>query len=214
MGKASPNPAPDVIMWVGSKFYPTSDSYITEAMNLGCSKRLPKGLPSDIVPGKSRCFLAHDEGIKGQGAIFGFFVISGVEVILDDEEKIAQYQEEHAQLNVKPVSRREALAEPRRLCGHRVYGASYLVSEDDMDKVWEAAEPLADKCDIRGGLVVLLHRITYPRLRFRGWRYMEPEFLSGYDWPQRSLPVERTVKIEHRDPQQKKPRNPDQTTLF
>lgn len=213
MGKAPDTPAPDVIMWVGSKFYPTIDSYVIEGMNQGCAKRLPKGLPNDIVPGKSRCFLAHDEGIKGQGVIFGFFVISGVEVILDDEEKIAKYQQEHAQLNVKPVSWEQVKQEVRRLCGTRVYGGSYLVSENDMDRVWEVAEPLADKCDIRGSMVVLLHRIPYPRIRFRGWRYMEPEFLDGYGWPQRTLPVERVVRIEHSD-KPKKPRKTDQTSLF
>jgi len=51
-------------------------------------------------------------------------------------------------------------------------------------------------------MVILLHPIPYPRKRFRGWRYMEPEFLAKYDWPQRSLPVTRTVKIEHKEKKQ------------
>jgi len=190
----SNNRAPDIIMWCGSQSYPTIDSYIVEAMNMGCAKRIAN-LPSEVVPGKSRCFLAHDEGKKGQGVIFGFFVVQGVEVILDDEKKIADYQRKHEELNVQPVSRAEARAEPRRLCGHRVYGAAYLVSEKDMDKVWEAAADLSHKADIEGNIVILLHRIPYSRLRFRGWRYMEPEFLAKYDWPQRTLPVKRTVKI-------------------
>ena len=193
--------APDIIMWVGTGFYPTKDSYIKEAFNLGCAKRVPM-LPSEIAPGKSRCFLAHDEGKKGQGTIFGFFVISGVDVILDDEEKINKYQQEYDGLNVRPISSAQARAEPRRLCGERVYGASYIVSENDMTKVFEAALPLAGKADIQGAMVVLLHPIPYPRLRFRGWRYMEPEFLAKYDWPQRSLPVTRTVKIEHKEEKQ------------
>ncbi len=197
------NMAPDVVMWVGKGFYPTIDSYITESLSLGCAKRIPT-LPADIVPGKSRCFLAHDEGEKGQGIIFGFFVISGVEVILDDEEKIAHYQEEYSSLNVAAISSAKARTEPRRLCGQRSYGAAYLVSEDNMDKVWEVVEPLADKADITGSLAILMQRIPYPRLRFRGWRYMEPQFLAGYDWPQRSLPVTRTVKIEHHQAKQRK----------
>jgi len=195
------NQSPDIIMWVGTGFYPTKDSYIKEALNLGCAKRIPQ-LPSEIAPGKSRCFLAHDEGKKGQGRIFGFFVISGVEVILDEEEKIKKYQEEYGNLNVQAVSSVQAGAEPRRLCGQRTYGASYLVSENDMSKVFEAALPLAEKADIQGAIVVLLHPIPYPRMRFRGWRYMEPEFLAKYDWPQRSLPVTRTVKIEHKEKKQ------------
>ncbi len=193
---AEENRFPDLIMWVGTSFYPTVDDYITESLSLGCAKRIPM-LPADIVPGKSRCFLAHDEGKKGQGVIFGFFVISGVEVILDDEEKIAHYQEEYSSLNVTAISSAQTRTEPLRLCGQRSYGAAYLVSEDNMDKVWEVVEPLADKADITGSLAILMQRIQYPRLRFRGWRYMEPQFLAGYDWPQRSLPVKRTVKIEH-----------------
>jgi len=195
--------APDLVMWVGTKFYPTIDSYITESLGLGCAKRISQ-FPSDAVPGKSRCFLAHDEGKKGQGIIFGFFVISGVEVILDDEEKIKKYQDEYQSLNVQAISSARARAEPRRLCGERTYGAAYLVSENDMDKVWEVAEPLAKKADITGRVVILLQRIPYPRVRFRGWRYMEPVFLEKYDWPQRSLPVKRTVKIEHKKEKQVK----------
>jgi len=195
------NQPPDIIMWVGKKFYPTADDYIKESFNLGCAKRVPM-LPGEIVPGKSRCFLAHDEGKKGQGVIFGFFVISGVDVILDEEEKIRKYQEEYEGLNVQPVSLAQARAEPRRLCGHRLYGASYIVSENDMSKVFEAALPLAEKADIQGSMVVLLHPIPYPRMRFRSWRYMEPEFLAKYDWPQRSLPVTRSVKIEHKEKKQ------------
>jgi len=195
------NQAPDIIMWVGSAFYPTIDSYVMEAFNLGCAKRIPQ-LPAEVVPGKSRCFLAHDEGKKGHGRIFGFFVISGVEVILDDEEKIKKYQDEYENLNVQPISSATAAVEPSRLCGQRHYGASYLVGEKDMSKVFEAALPLAEKADIQGAMVILLQQIPYPRLRFRGWRYMEPEFLSKYDWPQRSLPVKRMVKIEHKEKKQ------------
>lgn len=189
--------APDLIMFVGHSFYPTADDYIKEALNLGCAKRIPM-LPKDIVPGKSRCFLAHDNGKKGEGFIFGFFVISGIEVILDGEEA-EKYRDRFRDLNVVPISRVQAAAEPRRLCGVRSYGASYLVSENDMDKVWEAAEPLGKKCDIQGGLVVLLNPIPYNRLRFRGWRYMQPEDLTHYDWPQRILPVRKVVKVEGKD---------------
>jgi hypothetical protein len=187
--------SPDLVMWVGTEFYPTIDSFVVEAMNLGCSKRVPK-LPEDAVPGKTRVFLAHDEGKTGHGVIFGFFVLSGIEIILDDPEKIARYQEKYTQLNVKAISSVAAHTEPRRLCGERAYGAAYLVSGQDAQKAFEAAEPLATKADVRGDIVVLLHPIPYPRIRFRGWRYMEPEFLAKYDWPQRSLPVKRMVKIE------------------
>lgn len=194
--------APDLVMWVGTGFYPTIDSYVVEGMNQGCCKRVPI-LPSDAVPGRSRVFLTHDEGKKGQGRIFGFFVMSGVEVILDDPEKIAKYQDEYKTLNIQAVSSVQAFTEPRRLCGQRSYGACYLVSGNDMDLAFSAAKPLAGKADVKGDLVILLQPIPYPRMRFRGWRYMEPEFLAKYDWPQRSLPVKRTVKIEPKEVKQK-----------
>ena len=193
--------APDLIMWVGHKYYPTADDFIKEALNLGCAKRISM-LPSDVIPGKSRCFLAHDNGKRGEGFIFGFFVISGVEIIIDEEEKIKKYQREYESLNIQPISSAQAAAEPQRLCGQRTYGAAYLVSEGNMDKVWEVAEALAKKADIMGNIVVLLHRIPYPRIRLRSWRYMEPEWLAHYDWPQRSLPVKRTVKVEHKEKKQ------------
>ena len=195
--------APDLVLWVGTGFYPTIDSYVVEGMNVGCCKRIPT-LPSDAVPGKSRVFLAHDEGKKGQGRIFGFFVLSGVEVILDDPEKIAKYQEEYKNLNIQAVSSVQALTEPRRLCGQRTYGACYLVSGNDMDLAFQAAKPLSGKVDVKGDMVILLQPIPYPRMRFRGWRYMEPCFLEKYDWPQRSLPVRRTVKIEAAKPKKAK----------
>lgn len=190
--------APDLVMWVGSQYYPTIDSYVVEAMNLGCSKRVPK-LPEDAVPGKTRVFLAHDEGKASEGRIFGFFVLTGVEVIIDDPDKIAKYKAEYENLNIETISTAQAAAEPRRLCGQRYGGAYYLVSGKDIDLAWEAAEPLSGKADVKGDIVVLMNPIPYPRLRFRSWRYMEPEFLAKYDWPQRSLPVKRTVKIEPKE---------------
>lgn len=204
---------PDLVMFVGSKYYRTADDFIVEGMNLGCAKRIAN-LPADLVPGKSRCFLAHDEGKKGQGFIFGFFIVEGVEIILDEEEKIERYAREYQRLNIRPISSAQAGGEPRRLCGQRAYGAAYLVSENDFDKVWEAAEPLSGKCDIQGGLVILLHRIPFPFLRFRGWRYMQPEWLSHYDWPQRVLPVKRTVKVEPKSKGEPRRRGPEQMSLF
>lgn len=203
----------DIVMFVGHESYPTSDDYITESLSLGCSKRITR-LPKNVIPGQSRCFLAHDDGKTGYGYIFGYFIIQGFEIILDDEEQIREYQEQHEQLNITGVRSEESRIEPRRLCGHRVYGAIYVVSRADagpeLDKAWDVAEALYSKADIGGGLVNLLHRIPYPRRRFRGWRYMEPVFLENFGWPQRTLPphkIKRTVKVEL------KPRK-GQNTLF
>jgi len=194
--------APDLCMWVGHKFYPTADDYIKEAMTLGCSKRVPM-LPEDVVPGRSRVFLAHDDGKKGQGRIFGFFVLQGVEIIIDDPDKIAEYQRRFANLNVQTISSAQAAAEPKRLCGQRAYGASYLVSTPDMNTLQAQVNDLAGKADIKGELVILLNPIPFPLIRWRGWRYMEPQWLAKYDWPQISMPVTRAVKVEPPNPKQK-----------
>jgi hypothetical protein len=193
---------PDIVLWVGHSFYPTADDYIKEAMNLGCSKRVPN-LPEDVVPGKSRVFLAHDDGQKGHGKIFGFFTLSGVEVILDDAARIQQYEEQYKSLNLQIISTVQAANEPKRLCGQRYGGAFYLVSGSDTDLAYAAAKDLAGKCDIKGNLVILLYPIDYPRLRFRGWRYMEPQFLEKYNWPQKTLPVKRSVRVEPANPKYK-----------
>lgn len=194
--------APDLLMWVGHKYYPTADDYIKEAIAMGCSKRVPM-LPEDVVPGKSRVFLAHDDGKKGQGRIFGFFVLQGVEIIIDEPDKIEEYQNRYAKLNVQIISSVQAITEPKRLCGQRAYGASYLVSSPDMTALTAAADDLAGKADIKGELVILMNPIPFPLIRWRGWRYMESEWLEKYDWPQVAMPVTRTVKIESRDTKQK-----------
>jgi hypothetical protein len=72
-----------------------------------------------------------------------------------------------------------------------------------MDVAYQAAEPLSGKADVKGDIVVLMNPIPYPRMRFRSWRYMEPEFLAKYDWPQRSLPVKRTIKLEPKETKKK-----------
>ena len=52
----------DLLMWVGDSFYPTSGAFIKEGLAVGCSKRIA-AIPDGVVPGLSRVFLAHDEGI-------------------------------------------------------------------------------------------------------------------------------------------------------
>jgi hypothetical protein len=75
----------DLLTWVGERAYPTIDEFVREAQLLGCSRRLP-GLMKWIIPGQTRVFLVHKNGIDDEsyGALFGFFTINSVHIIYDD----------------------------------------------------------------------------------------------------------------------------------
>src|SRR5690606_29035571 len=53
------------LMWIGTEFYPTIESWANEAVELGVSKRLPSGALGEALmePGNV-VFVAHDEGEK------------------------------------------------------------------------------------------------------------------------------------------------------
>src|SRR5690606_9990644 len=53
------------LMWIGTEFYPTIESWANEAVELGVSKRLPNGALGEALmePGNV-VFVAHDEGEK------------------------------------------------------------------------------------------------------------------------------------------------------
>ena len=82
--------AKDIGIWIGREFYPTPESYIDEALFLGCSRKLSH-LPPDIILGESKAWLFHKEKpskvkVKDQrkkktvhhgAVIFGYFTIDG-----------------------------------------------------------------------------------------------------------------------------------------
>lgn len=114
---------PDFLMWVGTTHYPTVDAYINEAKSLGCCKRIGH-LPKDLVIGKSRIFLAHDDGLVGDGFVFGYYVVNMVEVVVLEDDGIP---EDLVDRNVSPIM--AGGTEPERLCGTRNdEGAIYIVS--------------------------------------------------------------------------------------
>ncbi len=204
----------DLLMFVGSKWYPTIESFVEEASRLGVCKRLGQmpsawGLFSGskcvrslktrdegiaiiknvkehgangnclyvrrlVKPGESRVFLVHDEGKKGLARIFGFFIIRAVEIILENPESINEFVDKKNELGVEVVSAGKAQLEPARGCGHRIIDGLYFVSSQDMKTLMEVADPIADKVDIRGGLVVLKEPIPYDGPRFRGYSFFDP----------------------------------------
>ncbi len=224
----------DLLMFIGARYYPTIQSFIEEAQQLGVSKRLAQ-LPSSwglfsgskylhgiktqeegiqfiqrakeqgrntclyvkrlVKPGETRVFLTHDEGKKGQARIFGFFVIRAVEVILEKLENISEFLERKEDLNIEGVDGGKVQLEPARGCGHRIVGGIYFVSTPDMKLLMEIAEPIADKVDIKDGLVVLKDPIAYNGPRFRGYEFFDP---TSYGiMIARTAPqfVEHTIKL-------------------
>jgi hypothetical protein len=151
-----------------------------------------------VKPGESRVFLAHDESKKGQARIFGFFVIRGIEVILEKPENIQQFLEKKDELNIETVSGGQAQLEPARGCGHRIIGGIYLISSGDMKMLMEIVEPMADKVDLKGGLVVLKEPIPYDGPRFRGYRFFDPTAHSIMIAKTEPQFVETAIKIRPR----------------
>jgi len=116
----------DFLMWVGSASYPTVDDYIAEAESRGPCKRLgkvPKALLESLQDENTQCriFLAHDDGLVGDGFIFGYFVPSAVEYVCDSEDDIPYELFEY--VNFVDAT---TLDEESRDCGDREEG-SYVV---------------------------------------------------------------------------------------
>lgn len=228
----------DLLMFVGSRYYPTIHSFVDEAQKLGVSKRLSQmpsawGLFSGskcvhslktrdegieiiknakehgangnclyvrrlVKPGESRVFLVHDEGKKGNARIFGFFIIRAVEIILEKPENITEFVDKKDELGVEAISVGQAQLEPARGCGHRIVGGVYLMSSQDMKTLMEIAEPMADKVDFKGGLVVLKEPIPYDGPRFRGYSFFDPTSVGIMVAKASPQFVEATIKIHPR----------------
>ena len=76
-------------------------------------------------------FLAHDEGLIGEGFIFGYFVITRIEIIVENSETLP---EEYVTTDqpLTPITLAEARKEPERGCGWRDdLGALYLVGDPE-----------------------------------------------------------------------------------
>jgi hypothetical protein len=97
-----------LLMWVGTKFYPTVDSFVEEANRLGVSKRI-SALPRDFVIGKTWVFLAHPKAIRlddGSFApgVFQIFKPHAVErIITESQSHDPKLMRGLKKQNLKPV---------------------------------------------------------------------------------------------------------------
>ena len=73
----------DALLWIGSS-YPKFRCFVHEAEARGISRRLPS-VHRWMVPGLTRIFLVHGEGLpRDMGRIYGYFVLGRTEVLTTD----------------------------------------------------------------------------------------------------------------------------------
>lgn len=195
----------DYLMWVGGKFY-SIESFVTEAKNLGVSKRVAH-YPDDVMVGKTRIFLAHDVSKlvkvrdwkatrgekKGQvipvlrpkwtprgPVVFGYFVVSSKESVVRPERGLSDLC---GRKGATAVMVAEAEQEPERASGRRVEGGRYICGKKLVAiKPWK------------------VHKLS----RFRGLKAVNGDrILAGEAWEKWELTPEewkiRKFKVKQTD---------------
>ena len=125
----------DYGMWVGREFYPSRKDYISEAVQMGCCKKVP-GIPENILLGKSRIFLAHKEAGKGMKAVvFGYFILDGIIACTKLQEMIETVKKSLTGQKTYPVTAltaTERASIPPRGCGDIDPVSYYFVGPADI----------------------------------------------------------------------------------
>lgn len=176
----TPDKIRDIAIFMSSEYYPTIDSFIHESKYLGSCRRIAN-LPNDVILGKSKVWLIHDDGykpkanedkrnLKGIGKIFSFFVIHRFEAIIDDENKKKELAKS---LPVTYFRYSNIPNEPMRGCGYREPGAYYVVGDKDFEKCFKIAKNYTNKFAIEGDLIMLENYLPYSGKRFRGVKYTD-----------------------------------------
>lgn len=169
----------DYLLWVGWGSYPTIKSFIAEANNMGVSRRISK-IPKDLVLGKSKIFLAHDEGETNDAVIFGYFIPTSIEMIVFDSTTINGLG---LKKDITPVTLEKASAENERGCGRRMdVDSIYLVSHASEEMIKLIADSDIKKdLQFTGSIMVLTPPKDYNRIidkngqRFRGIKKVDGE---------------------------------------
>lgn len=127
---------------------------------LGLKKRGKIG--DDIRVETLRCETCSGLGKLPRGRIFGFFIASGVEYILDPQDG-AHVRKKMEREGVKTITLRQTSSEPKRGCGYRQPGGVYLMTgpanEEDVAKMHEIVKELS-----RQGLIDPKHVNVQGRL--------------------------------------------------
>lgn len=74
------------LLWVGGRFYPTPESFASEAARMGVCRRIA-AIPRGIEIGKTWILLAHPKAIDGRKpGIFSAFVLTGIEQCVSEAD--------------------------------------------------------------------------------------------------------------------------------
>lgn len=191
----------DYLLWVGWGSYPTIKSFVDEANEMGVSRRISK-IPKDLVLGKSRIFLAHDEGETGDAVIFGYFIPTAIEQIIFDETT------NNIQDGVIAVTVEQAGAEQDRGCGIRSdVGSLYLISGDmetlkppkDYNRIIsEEAHRFRGIKKVDGQKILKGKAKTTPSLRYKVDEDQKMARKKGDPWTQDEIDLLRKLTSEMR----------------
>jgi len=173
--------ARDIVIWVGSKFYPKPEDFIREAAVLGVSRKLPS-LPVGLEVGRSRVFLMHQAGTE-KGKLIGYYIVGGLEVIVHDPNNADPKIQEIMKQCTRVLTTAQAAVEPKRGCGYRSPGGVYLVNldmtQDDLIKLASLRD--LDKDVFMKGKAVFFPQ-PYPMAdakHFRGCMFVDGDELLG-----------------------------------
>lgn len=181
----------DILMWIGYAGYPTIEDFVSEADRRGISKRISR-VPKNLELGKTRVFLAHDEGVKGDAVIFGYFTVEKVEVLVEEEKDL----DERLFGIAVPVLLSTSIVEPERGGGHREEpGAIYLVRYKD-----DVTLPDEDgRVDVTGGLITFDEPRDYNLIidedagRYRSYRRVDGDVIIQSNLT-KEIPTKRAEK--------------------
>jgi len=160
----------DLIMWVGSKPYPTWQAFANEARAMGVCKRV-RIVPRDIQIGVSRCFLLHGERVKAlvESTVHSYCESSGL-CHYCDIDRTANSQ------NPTPctVHKIKRTGKPRRfIMGYFVIEEILKATVDDMtektDRLCGSLVPGGSY--LKGPLTELPEPKPWPGNTFVGFRY-------------------------------------------
>lgn len=185
--------APDYLQWVGAVNYSTVDDFISEGVSQGVCKRIGR-LPNDLVLGESRIFLAHDDGLVGEGFVFGYYVPNRLEVLAGKESDIPKKFADFATW-VEDWS-----GEQIRGCGVRSEGAYLVSGEPGAFVVFDppiSLNALAPDCPHFRGLLEVDFGDWIVR-QTEGWGDMDPSDRKklAFTPPSRIKPKKREISDE------------------